>query len=64
MIETRTKRLISAERSDVMSMDNVLVIDRATGAFSHLRDEEPIKLRVCRGCGRVHAAPAFCAKAA
>lgn len=46
--------LCMAGRSDVMSMVNVLVIDRATGAFSRLKGEEPIKLRVCRDCGRVH----------
>ena len=50
--------------SDVMSMVNVLVIDRATGAYSRLKDEEPIKLRVCRDCGRVHAGPEFSAHAA
>jgi hypothetical protein len=53
-----------AGRSDLMSMENVLVIDRATGAFSRLKDEEPVKLRVCRDCGRVHLARAFSAHAA
>ena len=51
-------------RSNWMSMENVLVIDRATGAFSRLKDDEPIKLRVCRDCGRVHLAPASSAHAA
>jgi hypothetical protein len=40
------------------------VIDRATGAFSRLKDEEPIKLRVCRDCGRVHVTPTLAAHAA
>ncbi|MGE0542548.1 MAG: hypothetical protein AB7R89_20470 [Dehalococcoidia bacterium] len=47
-----------------MSMEKVLVIDRATGAMARLRDDEPIKLRVCRECGRVHPAPATAAHAA
>jgi hypothetical protein len=47
-----------AERSDLMSMENVLVIDRATGVCSRLKDDEPVKLRVCRDCGRVHIGPA------
>ena len=56
--------LCLAGRSDVMSMENVLVIDRATGDFSRLKDEEPIKLRVCRDCGRVHVAPSLSSHAA
>lgn len=47
-----------------MATGMVLIIDRATGTPTPLREDEPVKLRVCRGCGRVHRSPAFCAQAA
>jgi hypothetical protein len=47
-----------------MSMDAILVIDRMTGTIVRLRNEEPVKLRVCRGCYRVHLTQSACAAAA
>jgi hypothetical protein len=64
MLKLRMMDLSMVARSDGMPMEKVLVIDRATGAFSRLKDEEPIKLRVCRDCGRVHVALEFSTHAA
>jgi len=49
-----------------MTRDSVIVRDRADGHIVRLRPlDEPVKMRVCRGCGRVHtAAPAACSAAA
>ena len=41
----------------------ILIRDRLTGGL-HTRDDEPVKLRVCRGCFRIHDAPDVCAPAA
>jgi hypothetical protein len=63
-METRATDLPAVERSERMTRGTVIVIDRTTGAFSRLRDDEPVKMRVCRGCGRVHGAPEICAQSA
>ncbi|MGH2587204.1 MAG: hypothetical protein ACRDJE_20000 [Dehalococcoidia bacterium] len=47
-----------------MSMNAVLVYDRFTGTVRRMCDDEPVKLRVCRTCGRVHEHLTACLKAA
>jgi hypothetical protein len=49
-----------------MTQESVIVRDRTDGRIVRLRPlDEPVKMRVCRDCGRVHATvPARCAAAA
>ena len=57
-------RLLSEEA--VMTTSSVGVLDRATGRVIRLRAHtEPVKLRVCRACGRAHGVEsALCRPAA
>ena len=49
----------------VMTQSTVLVRDREHGGIRRLRLREPVKLRVCRACGRAAVAhDAACAPAA
>lgn len=49
-----------------MTKLSVLIRDRESGGIASVRiGAEPVKLRVCRSCGRVHDTdPAACANAA
>jgi hypothetical protein len=62
LIERAMVRPAAAARSALM-LNEILIRDRTTGAMQ-ARDDEPVKLRVCRECFRVHEAPSRCMLAA